>query len=99
MLLKEIDVKFHVKNQPKPMNTVELLKASSSKLKIGPSETMRLSQNLYQRGYISYPRTETTAFGRSFSLYNALIKAVSDKQLNRWSQGLISIEVCSFKVF
>ena len=53
-----------VKNKfkPLPLNTVELQKRCARFLKIGSEEAMRICEILYQKGYISYPRTETAIF-------------------------------------
>lgn len=56
------------KERPGGMNTVTLLKGCSSKLGIGPSDTMHAAESLYLRGYVTYPRTESTAYPASFSL-------------------------------
>eukprot|EP00929_Paragymnodinium_shiwhaense_P028201 TRINITY_DN16400_c0_g2_i5.p1 TRINITY_DN16400_c0_g2~~TRINITY_DN16400_c0_g2_i5.p1 ORF type:complete len:721 (+),score=99.31 TRINITY_DN16400_c0_g2_i5:594-2756(+) len=48
--------------RPLPLNTVEMTKLASSKLRIAPAHCMRIAEGLYQRGYISYPRTETDRF-------------------------------------
>lgn len=70
---KEAEI-VEVKNEktskwrPEPMNTVMMNKLWSQKLKISSSETMKLAEKLYNNGYISYPRTETTCFSNKFNL-------------------------------
>jgi hypothetical protein len=45
-----------------PMNTIELQKRASRILKINSERTMQVAEALYQRGILSYPRTETDFF-------------------------------------
>ncbi|CAG8705748.1 10050_t:CDS:10, partial [Acaulospora morrowiae] len=59
--------------KPCPLTTVELLKVGSRSLHIASDRVMSIAENLYNKGYISYPRTETDQFNKQFD-FNALIK-------------------------
>lgn len=48
------------------LNTVELLKIASSSLNIGPHVAMNIAERLYTAGLLSYPRTESSAYPKSF---------------------------------
>ena len=52
--------------RPVPLATVELQKRASRYLRIGSEQVMAAAEELYQQGYISYPRTETEKFRPEF---------------------------------
>uniref|UniRef100_A0A671WB65 DNA topoisomerase n=1 Tax=Sparus aurata TaxID=8175 RepID=A0A671WB65_SPAAU len=54
--------------RPLPLDTVELEKLASRKLRISAKETMKIAEKLYTQGYISYPRTETNIFPQTLAL-------------------------------
>jgi DNA topoisomerase III len=58
----KVTYKRKTKAKPIPMNTIEFQKLASRKLKIGSSKAMEIAEKLYNKGFISYPRTETNIF-------------------------------------
>ena len=67
--------------RPTPLNTVALLKACSKGLGIGPHQALQAAERLYLSGYLSYPRTESSKYPKSFDILGTLKDQVQD---NRW---------------
>ena len=42
------------------MNTIDLQKKGTTLLKMSSDKIMKIAEKLYNLGYLSYPRTETT---------------------------------------
>ena len=51
---------------PEPFNTSLLQQRASSELSFSPSETMKICQNLYESGYITYMRTDSKTYCNEF---------------------------------
>jgi DNA topoisomerase-1 len=64
--LRTLKPKPTTKGAPKPFHTSNLLQTASSVLHMSPKETMSLCQNLYQAGYITYMRTESSQYSKTF---------------------------------
>jgi DNA topoisomerase-3 len=62
--------------KPYPLNTIFLQKLCSDHLNFSSDKTMQIAEKLYNKGYISYPRTETNSFSKSINLF-ALISNLS----------------------
>ncbi|XP_062545521.1 DNA topoisomerase 3-alpha [Armigeres subalbatus] len=69
-LVKIVSVTNKPKNKwrPTPLDTVELEKLGSRKLRINAKQTMTIAEKLYTQGIISYPRTETNMFTNDMKL-------------------------------
>ncbi|RLN98490.1 hypothetical protein BBJ28_00022903 [Nothophytophthora sp. Chile5] len=57
-----VDKRASWKRKPLPLTTVELQKRASRWLRISSEATMKAAESLYNKGFISYPRTETSKF-------------------------------------
>ena len=60
------------KARPHGLNTVALLKVASATLNIGPQRAMAVAEGLYIQGYLSYPRTESSAYPPNFDFDEVL---------------------------
>ena len=67
--------------RPTALNTVALLKACSKALGIGPHAALQNAERLYLSGYLSYPRTESSAYPKSFDIMGTLHAQSNDP---RW---------------
>ncbi len=54
------------KSPPKPFNTSRLLQSASNTLHTNPKQTMQLCQILYQKGLITYMRTDSMKYAPPF---------------------------------
>lgn len=82
-------VSERIKYRPLPLRTVELQKVCSSYLKLSGHRVMEIAEGLYNKGYISYPRTETDTFGRDFDFRGALSRLVSSSQMGEYARRLV----------
>ena len=55
-----------IRAPPKPFSTSRLLQTASNQLHYSPTDTMGLCQQLYQSGYITYMRTESSQYSKIF---------------------------------
>ncbi|KAK6428285.1 DNA topoisomerase [Oleoguttula sp. CCFEE 5521] len=79
--------------KPLPLTTVELQKCGSRFLRMDSQRVMQLAEQLYQKGWISYPRTETDQFDRAIDL-RALITKQTQGQTpwTAFANGLLNGE-------
>ncbi|KAF7691107.1 DNA topoisomerase 3-alpha [Silurus meridionalis] len=75
--------------RPLPLDTVELEKLASRKLKISAKETMKIAEKLYTRGFISYPRTETNMFPINLNLVPLVEQQTQDNDWGAFAQGIL----------
>lgn len=77
--IETVDKRPSWKRKPLPLTTVELQKRASRWLRISSEITMKAAESLYNKGLISYPRTETSKFKEGTDLMG-LIKLHENHQ-------------------
>ena len=75
------------KNPPTPFTTSSLQQKASSELNISPKETMAICQKLYEGGFITYMRTDSTTYSIDF------IKLASDFIKNKYGDTYVHEDV------
>ena len=69
------------KKQPDPFTTSRIQQVASNEFHFSPKETMRLCQNLYETGYITYMRTDSKTYSKEF------IETVKDHVIRNYPEG------------
>ncbi|XP_036408823.1 DNA topoisomerase 3-alpha [Megalops cyprinoides] len=75
--------------RPLPLDTVELEKLASRKLKLSAKETMKTAEKLYTQGFISYPRTETNMFPKTLNLTPLVEQQTQDNEWGAFAQRIL----------
>ncbi|KAL6250990.1 DNA topoisomerase [Rhinocladiella similis] len=76
--------------RPLPLTTVELQKQGSRFLRMTSQQVMSAAEKLYQKGFISYPRTETDQFPRDFGFDPIIQRQTQDNNWGQFAQALLS---------
>jgi DNA topoisomerase I len=66
-VVAELSSKRNSRRPPAPYNTTAFTTDASSRLGITPATAMRVAEDLYMDGFISYPRTDNTVYPRSLN--------------------------------
>ena len=80
--------------KPLPLTTVELQKMGSRFLRMTSQDIMNVAEDLYTKGWISYPRTETDQFDRGMDLRALVGKQTQDGRWGPFAQNLMN---CGFQ--
>ncbi len=72
-IVTSYDVETKEEFRPAPFDTTQM-QVEANKIGIPPTTAMKLAEDLYTGGYISYPRTENTEYPKSLSLRSVLEK-------------------------
>lgn len=88
--VSSVVIKERKQGRPTPLNTVALLKACSKALGIGPHAAMQAAERLYLSGYLSYPRTESTAYPKSFDIKGTLQQQAGDVRWGGYVRELLA---------
>ncbi len=75
--------------KPLPLTTVELQKMATRFLHMTGQEAMTVAENLYNQGFISYPRTETDRFDKGMNLRALVQRQTQDNRWGPFAQNLV----------
>ncbi|KAL8824412.1 MAG: hypothetical protein Q9191_005071 [Dirinaria sp. TL-2023a] len=76
--------------RPLPLTTVELQKLGSMYLRMDSQRVMKVAEELYNKGWISYPRTETDQFDKGIDLQRLVEKQTRDGTWGPYAQSLLN---------
>jgi DNA topoisomerase-3 len=76
--------------KPLPLTTVELQKNGSRFLRMTSQDVMKVAEDLYTKGWISYPRTETDQFDRGMDLQALVGRQTQDGRWGPFAQNLMN---------
>jgi DNA topoisomerase III len=76
-------------SKPYPLATVELQRRITRIHRITSTRVMDIAEQLYQKGYISYPRTETEKFNKEADLRSLIQAQTESKTWGGYAQGLL----------
>eukprot|EP00871_Galdieria_phlegrea_P000672 jgi/Galph1/1605/GphlegSOOS_G286.1 len=72
--VSSVSVRREKRKRPLALNTVELLKLASRRLKLSPHRVAHIAESLYTQGLVSYPRTESTKYPSCFDFASVLME-------------------------
>ncbi|MCJ1323507.1 DNA topoisomerase [Thelotrema lepadinum] len=87
--ITKLEKKPTSKWRPLPLTTVELQKLGSMFLGMDSQKVMKIAEDLYTQGWISYPRTETDQFDKGIDLQRLVGKQTQDTRWGQYSQNLL----------
>ena len=79
----------NTRRPPTPYNTTAFATDASSRLGISPSRAMRIAEDLYMDGFISYPRTDNTVYPVSLPLRELVSSLVRIPEFSA-AEGLLA---------
>lgn len=78
--------------RPLPLNTLHMTKMVSRLFKISSKECMNIAEKLYNKGFISYPRTETNFFTSNINLEAIIRKLQTNPVFGSYAKKLLNGE-------
>ena len=79
--VNEISARKNTRQPPAPLNTTAFTTDALNRLGITPSPAMRIAEDLYMDGYISYPQTDNTVYPKSLATKELVEEARRDRRL------------------
>src|SRR3954469_20541098 len=89
-VVKSVESRRNTRKPPSPFNTTAFTSAASS-VGLSPARAMRLAEDLYMDGFISYPRTDNTVYPNSLPV-RELLQSISQVPAFSEAQPIASKE-------
>lgn len=86
--VSDYDVQVKPDSAPIPFSTTEFIRAASS-IGFSAANAMRLAENLYVNGWISYPRTDNTVYPPSLNL-REIVAGFESGEFGEYAKKLLS---------
>ena len=80
--VRSVTAKKNTRKPPTPYNTTAFTTDASSRLGITPASAMRIAEDLYMDGFISYPRTDNTVYPPSLPVRELVSSLVRIKEFS-----------------
>ncbi|XP_072978539.1 DNA topoisomerase 3-alpha [Typha angustifolia] len=90
--VNNVKLQEKMKYPPYPLSTVELQKRASRYFRMSSEHTMKVAEELYQAGFISYPRTETDNFSVNTDLHGIVREQAGHPIWGSYAQRLLDPE-------
>lgn len=90
--VKSVTARKSTRKPPTPYNTTAFTTDASSRLGITPASAMRIAEDLYMDGFISYPRTDNTVYPASLPVRELVGSLTRIKEFSAAS-GLLAGEL------
>lgn len=81
--------------KPLPLTTVELQKTAARVFKMTAKAALSAAEDLYNKGFISYPRTETDLFPASMDLKKLISDQTPHPDWGSYAQDLLAGKYCA----
>jgi DNA topoisomerase-1 len=91
LIVKKVDKKTKTLKRPVPFNTTEYLRAATA-IGLSAGKAMSIAESLYQRGFTSYPRTDSKAYPKNLDLMSILKKLENVSELSSDVKKVLSQE-------
>ena len=90
--VKAVTARKNTRKPPTPYNTTAFSTDASSRLGITPASAMRIAEDLYMDGFISYPRTDNTVYPASLPVRELVSSLVRVEEFSA-AAGLLDGEL------
>jgi DNA topoisomerase I len=91
-VVSSVTAKRNTRRPPTPYNTTAFSTDASSRLGITPASAMRIAEDLYMDGFISYPRTDNTVYPASLPVRELVSSLVRIEEFSA-AAGLLDGEL------